>query len=365
MPTPPLLPVDELLAPLDGEDPAGDSVPFGVRQKLEEFRKEINPNDFDADDPLRPEQPKRADWGGLESLAVDTLKSTSKDLLVAARLTEALVKQHGFAGARDGLQLLRRLVEDCWDRMNPKIEDGDIEVRAGPFNWLDDPDRGARFPTTLQSVALVELGEQGFGWQQWKLIQEGKSPATADQFEQAVMATPVEICRQRCEDIDLAVQELEQLNQALVTRMESAAPELFGVKQALANCQTLARQLLERKGGGAEETNGAAEAAAEPGVAKEEGAQAAAAADGAGTARKGRTRADIYRQLKELSATLQQMEPHSPIPYLIMRACDLGALPFPQLMRALIRDDNILTEMNRELGIRDQAPATPAPAAET
>jgi type VI secretion system protein ImpA len=360
MPTPPLLPIDELLAPVPGDDPAGDSVPFTVRQKLEEFRKEINPGDFAPDDPLRPEQPKRADWPGLTSLAIDILKNTSKDLLVAARLTEALVKQHGFAGLRDGLQLLRRLVEECWDRINPKIEDGDIEVRTGPFNWLDDPDRGARFPNTVQAVPLVSLGDQGFGWHHWKLIQEGKSPASSDQFEQAVMATPVEHCRTQLEDIDEAVRELDGLVQALTARMESSAPEMFGVKQGLANCQTLARQLFERKGG---DSNGGAEAAAPAEEAHEEAA-VTAVGEGGPAVRKGKSRADIYRQLQELSAVLQQMEPHSPIPYLIMRACELGALPFPQLMRALIRDENIITEMNRELGIRDQgqgqAPAPPS-----
>jgi hypothetical protein len=30
-------------------------------------------------------------------------------------------------------------------------------------------------------------------------------------------------------------------------------------------------------------------------------------------------------------------------------------LPFPQLMQQLIRDTNILTELNRELGIEDPA----------
>jgi type VI secretion system protein ImpA len=351
---------DELLAPVAGDDPAGDTVPFAVRQKLEEFRKEVNPNDFDADDPLRPAQQKKADWSGLTQLATDTLKNTSKDLLVTARLTEALTRQHGFAGLRDGLQLMRRLVEECWDRINPKIEDGDIEVRAGPFNWIDDPDKGARFPNTVRAVPLVQLGEQGFGWQQWKVVQDGKSPAVAEDFEKAVTATPVERCRQQLEDIDQAAKEIEQLNQALVAKMESAAPELFGLRQALTECHTLAQQLLQRKGGDQAEAGPAAEEAAAP----EAEGKAAGPAEAAPT-RKGRSRGDIYRQLHDLAGVLQQMEPHSPIPYLIQRACELGAMPFPQLMRALIRDDNILNEMNRELGIHSEAPATAeAPAEE-
>ncbi len=77
----------------------------------------------------------------------ETLTETSKDLLVAARLTEGLTKEHGFGGLRDGLRLMRRLVTECWDRLNPAIEsEDDLEVRAAPFYWLDEADRGARFP---------------------------------------------------------------------------------------------------------------------------------------------------------------------------------------------------------------------------
>jgi type VI secretion system protein ImpA len=359
MPTPPWIVIDEVLAPIPGDDPAGDTVPFDVRQKLEEFRKEVNPADFDVDDPLRPTEQKRADWAGVERLAVETLTNTSKDLLVAARLTEALTKEHGFAGVRDGLQLMRRMVEECWDRINPKIEDGDIEVRAGPFNWLGDPDRGSRFPNALRSIPLVQTDDQAFGWQKWKLIQDGKAAGGAEAFEQAVLATSAQQCQQQAEDIDGAVQELTLLDAALTAKMESAAPEVFGLKQALEQCQTLAQQLLQRKGGPRGPEKLEAEAAAETPTEATDGAPAGDQA-AAAPARKGRTRADIYRQLQDLSRALQEMEPHSPIPYLIQRACELGSLPFPQLMRALIRDQNIVTEMHRELGIHDQ-PAAEAP----
>jgi type VI secretion system protein ImpA len=63
----------------------------------------------------------------------------------------------------------------------------------------------------------------------------------------------------------------------------------------------------------------------------------------------------VYQQLAEAAARLQQLEPHSPIPYLVQRAVELGALPFPELIRALIREPNVLSELNRELGIQEPA----------
>ena len=57
-----------------------------------------------------------------------------------------LTKRHGLAGLADGLIAADAAssLEECWDRLHPTIEDGDLEVRGGPFNWLSDDGRGAR-----------------------------------------------------------------------------------------------------------------------------------------------------------------------------------------------------------------------------
>src|SRR5262249_31448039 len=127
MASPPILNFDRLLTPIAGPNPAGEPLSFAVRTELDKARKEINPNLFAPNDPRRPEQYQAADWTTIEQLAQDTLAQTCKDLLLAARLTEALLKRHGFGGLRDGLGLMRRLVEDCWDRIHPVLQDGDLE----------------------------------------------------------------------------------------------------------------------------------------------------------------------------------------------------------------------------------------------
>src|SRR5438874_12926225 len=101
MTSPQILDFETLLAPIAGANPAGEPVPFPVRKKLDEARKEINPNAFAPNDPRRPEMLQPADWPGIEQLTQEILVRTSKDLLIAARLTETLVKQHGFRGLRD------------------------------------------------------------------------------------------------------------------------------------------------------------------------------------------------------------------------------------------------------------------------
>ena len=348
MPTPPILDFDALAAPIPGENPAGASVPFAVTEQLEEMRKEIDPDSFSKDDPTRPEA-KKADWRGTIALTQETLRSTSKDLLITARLTEALVKTHGFAGLRDGLHLFRLLAEQGWDRLLPAIEEeDDLEIRAARFNWLDDKDRGARFPGTLRMVPLMDPDGQQLGWQHWKDSQGGKSKITAADIERAIQVTSLEKCQLIVEDMEESWKELSGLAQVLSQKMATPsrnyAPGLVGIREAIGDCRTLAQQIFQKKGGGKKP------AAPQAGAAEPEGEESS------GTSAQPRmeTRAEIYARVAEAAAKLQQIEPHSPIPYLLNRAVDLGTMPFPDLMKSLILNADVLKLMNRELGIKDQ-----------
>ncbi len=63
------------------------------------------------------------------------------------------------------------------------------------------------------------------------------------------------------------------------------------------------------------------------------------------------TRDGLYRQLGDIAAALRRIEPHSPIPFLLERCVKMGAMPFPELMRAIIRENAALDELDRLLGI--------------
>ena len=347
MPSPSILDVDALIAPIPGDSPAGGSVPFAVREKLEEYRKEVDPNDFAPDDPLRPESAQKADWAAVARLTQETLTETSKDLLVAGRLTEALTREHGFGGLRDGLRLMRRLVAECWVRLNPAIEsEDDLEVRAAPFYWLDDPDRGARFPNTLRQVPMVWGEGARYGWLQWKQSQSGKDGISSADIEKAIQATPREQCQAVVDDLTEAWQELDTLAKELNDKMGQYAPGFTGLRQALGECRALAQQILQRKGPDLSQSGEGAGDGKAGGAGTDEGS-------GSFLGRQVASRTQVYQQLAQAAALLQQLEPHSPIPYLINRAVELGALSFPDLMRQLIRDSDVLTAMNRELGIKE------------
>jgi type VI secretion system protein ImpA len=344
MPSAPVLEFDALLAPIPGENPAGSSVPFAVRDKLEGFRKEVDPESYAKNDPMRPQAPQRADWAAIIGLAQETLRETSKDLLVAARLTEALLKVHGFRGLRDGLKLMRMMVQDCWGRMNPAIEsDDDLEVRAAAFNWLDEKDRGARFPVSVRLAPLLVRDKDHISWQHWKDAQSGKGTVTMPDVERAIQASPRERCEQIFEELNETWQELDLIVRDDGSRMGQYAPGLTGLRDAVSDCRALAQQILQKK----------AQAPGQPPA-----TAPAQSADGAATVKvvekKVETRAEAYAKITEIAAVLQQLEPHSPIPYLLNRVVEMGSMPFPDLMKSLILNADVLKQMNRELGIKDQ-----------
>ncbi len=333
-----------LLQPISEDEPAGGSVPFDVREKLDEMRRDVNPADFAEDDPLRPEEPIRADWPGVIRLCQQTLTEKSKNLLIAARLTEGLARVHGYAGLRDGLHLFRQLVNNCWDRLDPALdEDDDLEVRAAPFNWLDDPDRGAVFPNTIRSLPIVIAGSERYGSVHWQLARENKQGLSNDMIEQAVFNATPEQCRKTAADAAQALQELKQLTNELRMKMGGEAPGLSYVRPAIEEGATLSKQVVARKGG--DEAPAEAESAASE---ESSGGQTVVVRQ----APRAVTRDDLYKQLNDAALALQRMEPHSPVPYIVQRAVALGALPFPQVMLELIRDPGAITEMNRELGIK-------------
>jgi type VI secretion system protein ImpA len=357
MATEPLLDLAELLAPIPGDTPAGEPVGFGVRAEMEEARKEIDPADFDADDPLRPTEAKKADWPGLARLATKTLTESSKDLLVAARLTEALTKLHGYAGLAAGLELLRRLMAECWDRLHPAVEDGDLEVRAGPFNWLGDDGRGARFPYTLRTVPLFQGDAGWFTLRDWENIQAGKGTVKREDFERAMNAASRDHCQALVDDLGRCADELTKLLGVLNETLGPVAPAMTDVRAALGEAQVLAKQALSRKA--PVEASGGRQPPVNGDTPKQ-------GADAPRPPAAALTRHDIYARLSEAAAILERMEPHSPVPYLIRRAVALGNLPFPQMMKALMRAEfqNALADLNRDLGIDESQPGPPPPAEE-
>lgn len=327
----PTLELDRLLAPIPGADPAGSPPPFDLLHQLDEKRRE--------GDPFGP--PKVMDWNGIVQLATDALENTTKDVLVAARLTEGITQQVGFAGLRDGLTLLTRLFEECWDRLRPVPEEGEgFDVRGGPLLWLNDAGRGSRFPYHFATVGLLTIRGEKFTHGDWR------GPRKAE-FEAALSAVDHQKLRDLRDDLKEARVVLERLGKVVDEKMPDLGINLTGglgtIGSALADVTETVGQLVAKVGLRDDTAPAAAAEEAAPEVGPAAGPAAAKPA--------GLNRADLYRQIDSIAELLLKLEPHSPIPYLLKRAVRLGALPFPQLMRAIVEESKPLDILDKLLGI--------------
>jgi type VI secretion system protein ImpA len=343
MGSPALLNFDELLAPIPGfEDPAGADVPFEVRQRLNEDRREV----IDA----REEFSKAADWPGVIRTCREVLSRTSKNLEIGARLTEALFQQHGFGGLRDGLRLLHLLVDQCWERLYPPLGEPEaLETRADHVNLLNQTSRNWNFPDALRLRPLFRNREGAFSFLDWERSQEvpPRGPMTAADFQKKVIGPEkLETFIDLSEDAIQGLAELDGLIESLTEKMGPEAPRLETLRQALsAGSRFLEHVVAQKSPASGPAVVSAEERGTSPVVSAGLPAQAPS------------NRAEVYRQLAQAAEVLQQLEPHSPVPYLIRRAVELGDLPFPDMIRKLIREATVLAELDRELGIIKEQPS--------
>jgi type VI secretion system protein ImpA len=359
----PVLNIDRLLAPIADEQACGEPLRWDPAwAELSKLRKRQT-------DILGATQEVPPDWPQIIAVATELLSTRTKDLLIAGWLTEALVRQYGFAGLRDGLRFIRGLVERFWDGLYPEIEDGDLEPRAAPFVWLTDKDGGARMPAILSEIPLARSeNEDVYSWTYWnaRLVAGQRENEDADtyehrknladtkreRFDAAVAATPAEFYVERLDEITACLREIDELAVLVDDHLADYAPGWSAIRKTLGDLEIFLHSVLRDKGvtstaGGqaaAVDGNGHSEIAGM--IAMPASAAAAAVAGGAI-----RTRAEAIARLEEAARFFSAADPHSPVAFLVRRAIRWANMSFEDLLSELIRDEPSLSHVSETLGL--------------
>lgn len=341
--------IDSLLAPIPGDDPAGAPLPGDVRRKLDELRREPDAFDLQAG-----AADKRADWHGVISLAEDTLTNTSKDLLVAIRLTEALSKRDGYFGLAAGLKLLSRLVSECWDRIYPKPDPGeDDSVRIGPFLWINHSIKGAKFPGTIANLKLFHRDETTYSY---VYINDTAKAEQREEFMrvfESLRPKELEEFQKVAEAVHESKETLTELGRALDERFGENAPDLMSeenpdnIGRVLVSADREVTKLQKARG----LISDGSEAASDSTTDSSDRSGGGGNNESSGGNPRTMNREGLYRQIETIADALARLEPHSPIPFLLKRVVKLGSLSFPELMKEFVRDSGTIDEVNRLLGI--------------
>ena len=115
------LDVQQLLTPISADAPCGTDLRYD-RRALEVLRQaEGKPEQVMGDQTIPAEEP---DWREIRDGCLEVF-AVGKDLRVAAWLTLASVKLDGFPGLRDGLALVRGLLDQYWALFFPQLDPDD------------------------------------------------------------------------------------------------------------------------------------------------------------------------------------------------------------------------------------------------
>lgn len=374
MPSSAVLDLEALLVPIPGNKPAGESVRYaGVYDAIQEARR--------ADDDLNKgewqTETKVADWRAVINLATEALGTKCKDLQIGTWLVEALCKRHGFAGLREGLNLLRELHEQFWDGLYPQIEDGDLEFRAGPLNWMNE-----KLPASIREIALTG-GNTLYAWNQWDesrqvdnlgrqnpeamqaAIAEGK--ITGEQFDKIVQATDRAFFESLFEDLSQCKEQLSRLEKTVDEKFGPDAPSLIKVRNAIDDCHQVVGGILKKKreedpAYKPESDSAILKAQTTPipigremdrGNSHDNGSSMAISAN-TSSAGEPRNREEAFQRLAVLAAYLKRLEPQHPVTYLLERAVRWTKMPLDQWLGEVVSNQDVLNQLRETLGIKDR-----------
>lgn len=332
----------ELLEPIPGAQRVGAHLRYEpLYDQIKEARRE------DDDLPQGDWQTTRkvADWPLVIRLASEALSKRSKDLQLAAWLTEALLRKDGIAGLRQGIGLVHQLLEQYWEDVYPEIDDGDAEMRAAPLEWvgvkLDMAVRHA--PITADRYSLIDYGEtrrvptkdeaeadSDRRNEREQAVAEGR--LTPEDFETSFVATPKEWYRTLVEDSDATLEAIGALDDFCRERFGDVAPSYMGLRDALREVRQAAGQLFRRKlelepdvGGGVNgiSLSAAMAEAGEPGA----GQSAGRPAPGGGVPAGGpRTSEEAAAWIALAASRVRRDNPADPAAYLLLRGFRWGEL---------------------------------------
>jgi len=337
---------EDLLTPIPGDNPSGVYLRHETRLLIYDKIKEARRQDDGLDQGDWQTERKVADYGLEGKLAQEALGTKTKDLQIAAWLTESLLHSDGFGGLQKGLQLCIGLIRDFWDTLYPPIEDGDLELRAAPLDFL---------ATALEMPLKTRpLTKAGYDWLKYK---ESRAVGYEDQvktenerevrqkkidedkklapeiFDKSFAETPKAFYAQAEKDLDGCLLGLKELTEICDEKFGDSGPSLGKLKVALEEVRFTVHALLEKKRetepdpvevvpvpeGGADGATGgvgpAGVASAAPGI-----------TISVLTSSEPADRREAIATVARVAALLRQQDPTNPAPYLMMRGLRWGEL---------------------------------------
>ncbi len=357
------LPLEKLLKPVSAEQPCGPDLTYDPRyDELESLLK--GKPEVEIGSVVRPAEPP--DWSSLMEKSVEFL-GAAKHLRPATILACAALRVEGFAGFRDGLKLVRGLLESYWGEIHPLLDpddNNDPQQRLNILSGLTSPrSPGGDVSGWLQVIEYL--------YQAPFCRPRGVAPISLDLIAAAQAGgPPAEEGAEAAPRIDLGAIE----NQIRAASPDEINASLAAVKEALEVAEGIDQYLSSTLGAGSsisfdELTSALSQIAKSiasylPDAVTTDSGEASAGAGetaggtGAGIAISGsiRSRDDVVRMIEKICDYYRQIEPGSPVPFILRRAQKLAVMNFVDAMHEL----NLATPEQLRPAMGSAVPETPA-----
>jgi len=372
MSSPEVLDFGKLLAALPGDNPAGvdlrtDPSPGSPYYAIKDARSAARAAERQmvlGEDEASGNPP---DWRPVLEYATSALTEKSKDLEIAAYLIEASVRQHGFAGLRDGFRLTRELVEKYWEVLYPLPDEDGMATRVASLAGLNGVEAEGTLIIPIAKVALTEANGEGslsqVHYQQAlalskitdtklrdRKISQGAIPL--ETFQQAIAASSPQFYGTLVQDLVQCQEEFTKLCTTLDARCNGDAPPASNIKTALASFLDVVKDVARGKLDAAPANNGAGathKSSGPPGVAAP--GQSVDAIQ---------TREEAFAILLKVADYFRRTEPHTVVSFTLEQVVRWGKMSLPELLTELIPDEGSRKSLFKHVGIKPPEPAKEA-----
>jgi type VI secretion system protein ImpA len=337
---------DDLLNPIPGDNPSGANLRY---EKVYDQIKEARTEDDDSIPSGAWQRTiKKADYAVVIKLAGEALATRSKDLQLAAWLSEAIVKREGIGQVQPCLQLFQDLQNQFWDTIYPLIdEDGDVGMRATPIEWACN-----RLADILREAPITKSGLSYFNYKDSQSVgleaeteyndakREARAQAIADgkttgeEFDKAFTSTPKSWYVAMEESFRAAGETLDNLQSFSEEKYGDDGPAVGKLRRSLEEVGQVVSSLLneKRKTEPDEPSGDEVVEEAEPEAEAESYSDAAPAAAatrpkaGKSLSAEPADRDDAISRVRACATFLQKDNPASPIAYLLQSAIRFGEM---------------------------------------
>lgn len=247
---------DDLLNPIPGDNPSGVSLRYErVYDQIKEARTEGDESILGT-----LSTPKKADHTLVIKLAGEALATKSKDLQLAAWLTEALVKKEGIGLVQPCLRLLQDLQTQFWDTLFPEIDEGDAGMRAAPVEWIAN-----RLSAILREAPITRDGLNSYQYKDSRTVgyeadaeyNEAKAAAraqaiadgkpTAEDFDKSFASTPKSWYVQMAEALRASLETTDEMQIFCEEKYRDDGPAFGKLRTALEEVGQVVNSLLNEK----------------------------------------------------------------------------------------------------------------------